>query len=144
MAHLNNGISLEDTGRAEESVASYDEAIRCDPSLARAHHSKAGALATLGRNEEAPGSYDEAIRLGGPAADVYTHKGDFFARLGRVDEALVAYDEAISADRYAARAHYGRAGCSTALAGLPRRPSATTRRSRWTRGSPLRTPAGAG
>ena len=107
-AHARRGLALAGMGRAEEAVASYDEAIRCDPSLARAHHSRAGALAALGRTDEALAAYDAAIRLDGHAADAHTDKGDLYARLSQTDEALAAYDAAIGADPYAARAYLGK------------------------------------
>ena len=104
-AHARRGLALAGMGRAEEAVASYDEAIRADPGYALAHLDRGVALAGMGRTEEAVASYDEAIRCDPSLARAHHSRAGALAALGRTDEALTAYDAAIGLDGHAADAH---------------------------------------
>ena len=103
--HARRGLALAGMGRAEEAVASYDEAIREEPGHALAHLDRGVALAGMGRTEEAVASYDEAIRCDPPLARAHHSRAGALAALGRADEALTAYDAAIGLDGHAADAH---------------------------------------
>ena len=61
--HFEAGIALQKTGRLEEAIAEYGEAIRLDPWLALAHMNRGLVHKSLGGYLRAMQDYDEAIQL---------------------------------------------------------------------------------
>ena len=60
-AWANRGSALDDLGRYEEAIASYDHALKFKPDDDLAWNGRGVALDNLGRLEEAITSYDKAL-----------------------------------------------------------------------------------
>ncbi len=91
--------------QCKEKERLYREAIRIDPSYARAHNGLGTVLADTGRNTEAEAAYREAIRLDPNYAPAHNGLGIVVYDLGRKTEAEAAYREAIRIDPDYAHAH---------------------------------------
>jgi tetratricopeptide (TPR) repeat protein len=87
---------LQELGRFEEALASYDRAIALQPDYAAALDNRGNALRQLRRFDEALSSYDRAIKLQPDYADALYNRGVTLHELGRFDEALASYDRAIN------------------------------------------------
>ena len=84
-AHAVLGYTYSKSGRYEEAIVSYKEAIRVNPThpkIAAAHYNLGNAYDELGRYEEAIVSYKEAIRLKPDDAKVHFNLGNSYANLG--------------------------------------------------------------
>jgi Flp pilus assembly protein TadD len=57
------GVALDNLGRSEEAIASYNRALEIDPKKASAHCNIGVALGNLGRCEEAIASYNRALEI---------------------------------------------------------------------------------
>jgi hypothetical protein len=62
-AHYNLGVALARTGKVEEAIAHYEQAIRIDPDFAGAHYNLGKALTQVGRVPEAIEHYEQALRI---------------------------------------------------------------------------------
>ena len=95
--HLQRGNLLyEGLRQPAEALASYDEALALDATLARAHHGRAAALAELGRPDDALAAGDAAVALDPRLAAAHRNRGIVLRKLGRTDEAIAAHDQAIA------------------------------------------------
>lgn len=74
MLHYGLGIELSRSGRFEEAVGSFEEAIRVNPKYTAAYRQLGKSLETLGRNEEAQRAYQDGIALGLETGDLQTVK----------------------------------------------------------------------
>ena len=102
---VNQGLSLLELGRAKEALAVLEQAIRLEPTLAFAYHSKGVILNSLGRLEEALAAFEQAIRLNSTFAQAYYNQGNVLDELGQPEEALVAFEQAIRLQPTFAKAH---------------------------------------
>lgn len=91
----NEGNDLGQSGKYEEAIKAFDEALKINPQFVDAWNNKGFALADLGRYEEAIIAYDEALKINPQDADVWFNKGVALKNLGRIDEANKAFDEAL-------------------------------------------------
>jgi formylglycine-generating enzyme required for sulfatase activity/Flp pilus assembly protein TadD len=97
-AHAVLGYTYSKSGRYEEAIVSYKEAIRVNPThpkIAAAHYNLGNAYDELGRYEEAIVSYKEAIRLKPDDAKVHFNLGNSYANLGQYQDAIASYKESI-------------------------------------------------
>ena len=62
-AHNDLGNALEPTGRWQEAIGQFEQAVRLQPNFADAHYNLGFTLHNLGRLPEAIGEYREALRL---------------------------------------------------------------------------------
>lgn len=92
---LDEGDDLRWEGKYNESVESYDEAIKLDPNLAEVWYNKAMALAEQARYDEAIDAIEGAIRIDPNDDKAWTNKGAYLRLQGEYDGALKAFDEAI-------------------------------------------------
>ena len=51
------------TGRTQEAIGHFEEALRINPDSADAHYNLGAALARLGRVPEAIAQYEQALRI---------------------------------------------------------------------------------
>ena len=65
------GVALDNLGRFEEAIASYNRALEIDPTDAATHYNMGVALDDLGRPEEAIASYRRALEI--DPTDAATH-----------------------------------------------------------------------
>ena len=95
---LEKGKELYRTDQDEESVASFQEAVKLDPDLAEAHFRLGLGYAALGKREEAESEYKKAIEtykkyLADHEDDAEAHYdlGQTYAGLGQYSEAIREY-----------------------------------------------------
>ncbi len=98
----NKGSSLDNLGRHEEAIASYNHALQLNPQFVAAWFNKGVALYALRRVEEAVACYDQALRLNQASEQAWSNKGVALKALGRTQEAIICYDRALGLNpRYA-------------------------------------------
>lgn len=97
----NMGVELEDAGKFEDAIISYDKALELDPNDTDTWCSKGNALASLQRFRLAIKSYDQAIKIdpGNNAAlnnkSYALHKiGDTLYKEGKKKEAELYFKKA--------------------------------------------------
>ena len=54
---------MVETGKIEEAIAHYEQAVRIRPDFAEAHNNFGTALAQTGKIEEAIAQYEQALRI---------------------------------------------------------------------------------
>jgi len=92
-------LALSSTGRFEDALASYDQALALDPGGdATAHGGRGVTLQALGRFEEALAAYDRALALDPGNAITHSGRGVALVALGRFDDELAAFDQALALD----------------------------------------------
>jgi tetratricopeptide (TPR) repeat protein len=108
IAWYNRGNALQDLGRFDEAVISYDQAIALKPGLAEAYNNRGNALQNLKRLDEAVASYDRAAMLKPDYIEAYYNRGTALQSLMRFEAALASYDKAIAHKPDHAEAHNNR------------------------------------
>ena len=94
VARINLGVALEQTGRKEDALTNYKEALRLDPGRVQVHNNLANLLDELGKTDEADAHYREALRLKPSAVVAHLNYGAFLVRQWRFAEAELHYTEA--------------------------------------------------
>ncbi|CAA7620155.1 glycosyltransferase family 41 protein [Magnetospirillum sp. SS-4] len=95
-AHLNLGLTLRGSGDPAAAAAAFQDAIRCNPGLWRAHTSRASALAAAGRTDEGIRCLDAASALLGDDPDRLSTAAGTWVELGRPTEAVECYRRALA------------------------------------------------
>lgn len=95
MAHYNLGILLGQSGRSQEAIDSYHEALEYKPDLAHAHNNLGMQLANAGRTQEAIDQYRRAIQSAAEYPEPHNNLGLMLLAAGRTDEAIEHFQEAI-------------------------------------------------
>ena len=89
---------LHQEGKLQEAIAGYNEAIRLDPTLAKAYSNRGSVYTDLGQPETAILDYNQAISLDPKLAVAYSNRGKAYYDLGDLDNAIPDYDEALRLD----------------------------------------------
>ncbi len=95
---LVEGKKLDDEGKHEEAVASFDKAIEIKTEFTRAWYNKGDTLQKLERYDDALACYDKVIEID-PKNDssvvvgAWNGKGDALQKLERYDDAIACYDK---------------------------------------------------
>jgi tetratricopeptide (TPR) repeat protein len=100
------GTALWASGRHEEAIAAFREAIRLNKDDSDAHNNLGSALSYQGRLDEAVAAFRQAIRLKKDFAVAYLNLGVALRYKGQVDQAIAAYREAIRIKKDYAQAHH--------------------------------------
>jgi len=79
----------------ESALASYNEALKFQPSNETAHRERGFVLLNLVRYEEALSSFDKAIEIQPKDDKNWLYRGYALEELGRYEEALASFDKAI-------------------------------------------------
>ncbi|MBO0791483.1 MAG: tetratricopeptide repeat protein, partial [Ktedonobacteraceae bacterium] len=111
----NRAHSLNELGKYEEALATYEEVIRLDPNGSRIYSNKGSVLFQLGRYEEALAAFEEYIRLDPESSEGYFNKGKTLIALDRPEEALAMFEQALCLDPYDARKYYHKGNMLMAL-----------------------------
>jgi tetratricopeptide (TPR) repeat protein len=106
-AHYNLASALYDTGRVDEAIEHYEEALRLDPDSAEVCNNLANALAQSLRLDEAIQHYQRALRLRPDFAQTHSNLATILAAKGRTDEAIEHYQQALRLEPDRAKDHYG-------------------------------------
>jgi len=103
--HLALGLAYKESGRVDDAVREYGEAIRLAPDWAEARSDLGLTYFEQGRIDDSIRELGEAIRLAPGLAGAHSNLGlAFFAR-GQVDEAMREYREAVRLAPGMAEAH---------------------------------------
>ena len=103
--YYNLGLALEASGRPEEAIRSYLQAVHVDPDYAEAYNNLGVAYADKKMLPEAVRYYSSALRIN-PGFDRAHHNlGLVLARQGKLDEAVPHFYEAVRINPYYANAH---------------------------------------
>ena len=89
------GIAAYRGGDFHRAIADLDQAIRLDPTDAKAYNIRANAWDYVGASDRALADYDEAIRHDPNNPAVFHDRGMMWRRKGELDRALVDMDRAV-------------------------------------------------
>ena len=96
---------LQDLGKLDEAVASYNKALAIKPDYADAHNNLGVALFRLRKMNEAIASYHKALAIAPDYAEAHNNLGNAFKALGKMDEAVASYRKALAIKPDYAEAH---------------------------------------
>jgi tetratricopeptide (TPR) repeat protein len=105
IAYNNLGTVLRRTGRVQEAIEQYEQALRIRPDYAEAHNNLAVALANQGRVQGAIEHYEQALRIRPEYAAAHNNLGGAFANQGKFREAIEQYEQALRIRPDYAEAH---------------------------------------
>lgn len=106
--HNLTGALCAATGRLDDAITHYDQAITLAPDYVEAYSNRGNALKEARRIDEALASFDEAIRLKPDYAAAYVNRGIALYRSKRLDASLASYDRAVRLDPASAEAYMNR------------------------------------
>ena len=106
LAHYTLGVALEKTGRIQEAISHYEQALRIKPDSAEAYNGLGHVLAGAGKIQEAIGDYEHALRLAPDYAEAHNNLGIMLKNQGRVPEAIAHYEQALRIKPDLAEVHY--------------------------------------
>jgi tetratricopeptide (TPR) repeat protein len=95
MAHNNLGNVLAQSGRVEEAIGQYEQAMRLKPDDAEAYVNLGNVLWNTGKVQEAIGQYEHALRINPNFAVAHKGLGLALERTGNVSDAAGHYEEAL-------------------------------------------------
>jgi tetratricopeptide (TPR) repeat protein len=119
--HCNLGNALQRTGKIEEAIAHFEQALRITPGFAGAHYNLGNVFLQEGKLSDAIGHYEQALRVNPDFANAHYNLGNALARVGRVPEAMGHWEQALRINPDFADAHYN---LGVALAQAGRTPEA--------------------
>ena len=93
----NLGLALHASGRFEEAIASYRNALRLAPDHPEILYNLANACLELGRLDEALAAYDAALSFRPDHAGALVNRGNTLLRLNEPARAIASYDAALIA-----------------------------------------------
>ena len=106
MSNLIKGNQLMRSGKLEEAIAAYKEAIAHDPSFHHGYLLLGEALEKLGRIEEAVEAYKLGIEVNGKSSFSYEKLAQLFAETKQLDDAEKMYRTAIQLNPFFHGFHY--------------------------------------
>ncbi|HUI05468.1 MAG TPA: tetratricopeptide repeat protein [Verrucomicrobiae bacterium] len=106
LARYSLGVALEKTGRTQEAIAQYEQALRINPNIAEVHNNLGLALAETGRTQEAVGHYEQALRINPDSAETYNNLAIALVGLGKLPAAVDLFEQALQIKPDFAEAHY--------------------------------------
>ena len=105
-AHDKSGVALAQSGRIEEAIAQYEQALRINPDYAEAHSNLGNALRQAGRAAEAVEHFEQVVRIEPDIAEAHNNLGAALAQAGMIEEAITQYAQALQIRPDYAEAHY--------------------------------------
>jgi protein O-mannosyl-transferase len=95
LAYNNLGIVFLETGRDQEAIEAYRNALEFNPESVEAHNNLGRALFQMGRTGEAIENYEAALRYNPHFGISLTNLGNALSKIGRVQEAIACYQQAL-------------------------------------------------
>jgi tetratricopeptide (TPR) repeat protein len=92
------GYAAHVRGEYGRAITNYTEAIRLDPSHAKAYNNRGLVYQAKGDMPRAIADFTEALRLTPNVTAIYLNRAAAYVALGQVDKAFADYDEAIRID----------------------------------------------
>jgi Tfp pilus assembly protein PilF len=102
----NLGCTYFKSGKYEEAIKSFKQAIEIDPDFAEVHYNLGLAYFESGKYEEAIDAYKHAIRIDPDAADAHYNLGTDYGKSGMYKEAIESFKQAVRIDPDYASAHH--------------------------------------
>jgi tetratricopeptide (TPR) repeat protein len=105
------GVALIETGKVDEAMAHYREAVTLNPQFAEAYNNLAEALAGRGSAKESIANFKKAVQLDAGYTIARANLGMLLIRTGQTDEAVVHLKKVVEAtpDAVDARRSLGQA-----------------------------------
>jgi hypothetical protein len=97
VAMSNLGLALHTTGRQEEAIASYRQALLLAPDHPEIRYNLGNACLELGRLDEALAAYDAALAVQPDPVGALVNRGNTLLRLNQPLKAIASYDSALLA-----------------------------------------------
>jgi Tfp pilus assembly protein PilF len=104
-AHYNLGIALYQTGKPDEAIEQFQQALGIKPDYAEAHYDLGVALAHTGKIEEAIAHYEQALGINPDYAEAHNNLGTALAQAGKIGEAIAHLEQALRINPDYAEAH---------------------------------------
>jgi tetratricopeptide (TPR) repeat protein len=95
---MNLSVLAWKTDDLRASLAAAEDAVRCNPRLALAHHYRGAALERLGRTDDALRAYRQTTALDGQQVEAWFAEGNLLAQRGDWVGAVAAYDQGLAVD----------------------------------------------
>ncbi|MHA2118479.1 MAG: tetratricopeptide repeat protein [Candidatus Thorarchaeota archaeon] len=105
----NLGFALSNSGKEEEAVEAYDEALAIDNMIFAIWFNKATLLYDMADFDGAKECYEEALRIDPEDAEAWNNLGNAFSRLADGASAIEAYTRAVAIRPDYAEAFYNSA-----------------------------------
>jgi len=106
--YFEQALILATNGNYEESITSYDDALKLKSDNPAAWHNRGIALHNLGRYDEAIASFDFALKLAPNEYHFWKNRANSLGNLGRYEEAISSFDSALQLKSDDYQAWYGR------------------------------------
>ena len=103
----NRGTAYQRTGRLQDAVSAYQQAIKIKPTLIEAHHNLGTVYVMQGKLAEAITTYKRVVQLRPDMAEAYVDLGRAYGFAGQLDAAIAEYQKALTRDATLIYAHYG-------------------------------------
>ncbi len=104
-AHYCLGLDLADSGKTEEAILHFREALRIKPTFPLTYNNLGAALSRKGKYDEAISNFRESISIMPLHAPTYNNFGVTLAQQGKLDEAATHWTRAVELDPEFADAH---------------------------------------
>ena len=88
-------MALARTGRIEEAIHHFEQALRLRPDDAEAHTDLGVVLAGMGRIEEATNQFEQALQINPDDAEAHYNLGNVFLQEGKFSDAIVHFEQAL-------------------------------------------------
>ncbi|MDX2023352.1 MAG: tetratricopeptide repeat protein [Deltaproteobacteria bacterium] len=110
------GLSLEgQSGREDEAIACYRQALAADPGLAAAHTNLGGLAYRRGDREAARAAFEKSLALDPEQSEARFNLGNLMLEDGDMDLAAAEYRRVLTTNPHFADAHYNLATALEAL-----------------------------
>lgn len=93
--HFNLGVTHHKSGRYEDAIAAFEEAVRMKPDDASAYYNLGVVYHKSERHEDAIESYGQAIHINPLYSEAYYNLGVAYNESGMHEEAITAFREAV-------------------------------------------------
>lgn len=94
-AHNRLGEVCADTGRTDEALDNFEQAVELDPHHWRAVHNRGVAYATMARYDEAIADFDHTIKLNRNYPSAWFNRAELLYEQGKYTEAVADYTEVL-------------------------------------------------
>src|SRR5205807_1341039 len=107
--YSNLGTVLQATGRMQEALACFEQAVGLDPQFVDALNNLGIALMEQGQLDEAVECYRQALRFDPDYVNAHTNLGSAYQERGQLDEAAACFEQALCLKPEAASPRWNRA-----------------------------------